>query len=51
MLGLDRSKTALRDQREAGVRLPSARAWSPERQDATITLNPPIPEAGFVDAA
>jgi hypothetical protein len=52
MLGLDRFKTALRDQREAGVRLSSARAWSPERQDATITLHPSIPEgAGFVDAA
>jgi hypothetical protein len=52
-LGLERLKTAIRDQRAAGVRLPSARVWSPEDDEVTITFHPsePVEDAGFIDAA
>ena len=48
-LGLEQLADAVRDAQAAGVRLPSARVWSPEDATATVTFNEgPPASAGFV---
>ena len=50
MPNLDKLKAAIRDTREAGLKLPAARRWSAERDPDVVSIrtHPPVEGAGFV---
>jgi chromosome segregation ATPase len=50
MPNLDKLKAAIRDTREAGLKLPAARRWSDERHPDVVSIraHPPVEGAGFV---